>query len=92
MKTTPKPPLHATVFKILQESEKAKPIQEIADEVKISYADTIEHLAVIGKNVQLRYATLPDGVAVVEIFRVPGAEWDFRVQAKNVPIKPPPAN
>jgi hypothetical protein len=72
MKPKTEPALPATIFEILQASEKAKPVQEIADEVKISYADTMEHLAAIGKNVQLRFLNLPNGVLTVEILRVAG--------------------
>jgi hypothetical protein len=62
--------LHAAIFQILEASEKAKSVQEIADEVKISYGDVMEHLADIGEIVQLRHETLPDGIHRVKIYRV----------------------
>jgi molybdenum-dependent DNA-binding transcriptional regulator ModE len=68
------PTLNAEIFKILEASEKAKSVQEIADEVKISYAAVMEHLAAIGTIVQLRHETLTDGIHRVEIFRVRGTQ------------------
>jgi hypothetical protein len=58
------------IFELLLASTKAKPIQEIADEVGISYAETEKYLIDIGGNMQLGYTTLPNGVPCVEIYRV----------------------
>jgi hypothetical protein len=57
----------AIIFEILSAAEKAKSVQEIADELKISYVEAMEHLTAVGKNVQLQYIKLPDGTLTVEI-------------------------
>jgi hypothetical protein len=83
-------PLGATTFRVLLACDEAKPVQEIADDVKISYAEVMEHLSAIGENVQLRYVNFPNGVLAVEIFRVPSSHNIVTVRNERISPNSPP--
>ena len=61
------------IIQILCRSNGPKPVQEIADEIKKSYDDTLQHLEMIGKRRTLRFTpnTNPGGLLDVEIVTGP---------------------